>query len=364
MNLLMFFLPMIIFLGIITSYEDIKKGKIKNKWIVLSLLYSFSVLSLLIIYLFVSKLPIFFSYVFDYFLNFVIAFIFVFITWKIGMWSAGDAKLFLAYVALLPLSVYSNGYVNYFPSLILFINTFVPLSIFFIFRMLLKTDRKVKKKSFQRIMKKETLINRAISLFGIIWVIRIPLIYFGVKIDIFTKLILIFFVYGAIKAALKRIQIKKIEPKLFSVIFSIIVIITMREYIFSLQFLYTFILYYIFFTLFCYFIYDLGKFYFSKKVDIDELKVGMVPAEVIYKKGRRYFRCVPDISKKIVGEIILKEKPLKRKDISKLNKLYKEGKISNSLKIQATIPFAPILFIGVLLTIISNGLFIYLFKFF
>ena len=83
-----------------------------------------------------------------------LAFAFVFIIWKIGMWSTGDAKLFLAYVALLPLSVYSNGYINYFPSLTLFINTFVPMAIFFILKMLIQADRKIKKKAFQRVMKK------------------------------------------------------------------------------------------------------------------------------------------------------------------------------------------------------------------
>ena len=32
--LIYWFLPMILFLGIVTSYEDIKFGKIRNKWVI------------------------------------------------------------------------------------------------------------------------------------------------------------------------------------------------------------------------------------------------------------------------------------------------------------------------------------------
>ena len=38
--LIYWFLPMILLLGIVTSYEDIKFGKIRNKWIILALAYS------------------------------------------------------------------------------------------------------------------------------------------------------------------------------------------------------------------------------------------------------------------------------------------------------------------------------------
>ena len=41
-------LPVIIILGIVTSYQDIKFGKIKNKWISLALIYSFMAMLLTI----------------------------------------------------------------------------------------------------------------------------------------------------------------------------------------------------------------------------------------------------------------------------------------------------------------------------
>lgn len=37
--LIYWFLPMVLFLGIITSYEDIHSGKIRNKWIIAGFVY-------------------------------------------------------------------------------------------------------------------------------------------------------------------------------------------------------------------------------------------------------------------------------------------------------------------------------------
>ena len=39
------FLPVILFIGCVTSYEDFKSSKIRNKWILMGLLYAFAVYS-------------------------------------------------------------------------------------------------------------------------------------------------------------------------------------------------------------------------------------------------------------------------------------------------------------------------------
>ena len=52
-----------------------------------------------------------------------------FIMWYVGLWTAGDAKLFVAYTAIVPLSVYNYGYIKYFPSMTILINTFVHVFI-------------------------------------------------------------------------------------------------------------------------------------------------------------------------------------------------------------------------------------------
>ncbi len=48
-----------------------------------------------------------------------------FVLWWFGVWAAGDAKLFSALALALPLGFYSRDYHPFFPSFVLFFNTFI-----------------------------------------------------------------------------------------------------------------------------------------------------------------------------------------------------------------------------------------------
>ena len=58
-------------------------------------------------------------------LNTTLSFGLGFLLWTLGLWAAGDGKLFGLLAFLLPLSVYSNNYISGFPSFVLFFNTFI-----------------------------------------------------------------------------------------------------------------------------------------------------------------------------------------------------------------------------------------------
>lgn len=134
------FLPTIFLIGLITSYQDWKFGKIKNIWIILGLALGalgyllFSILNiigygnifsdLLENSLFDKYWPAFLKYSF---LNSFAALIFGLLLYYFKLWSAGDCKLFFLFSFLLPLKYYFNGYLPIFPSLTLFINTFICL---------------------------------------------------------------------------------------------------------------------------------------------------------------------------------------------------------------------------------------------
>lgn len=128
-----FFLPAIFFIGIITSYEDIKIGKIQRKWIVFGLLWSIS--GYFFLYL-LSRLRLIdygginYSYFKDIFINTFISVVIAYLLWKCGIWAAGDAKLFIVYTLLIPLDYYSKGYLPYFPSFTLLLNIFIPVFLF------------------------------------------------------------------------------------------------------------------------------------------------------------------------------------------------------------------------------------------
>ncbi len=136
------FLPIIFFIGFITSYEDIKIDKIRNKWIILGLFYSLIVYSSMwALYLLNKKslLGIKIESLLNQIVqtsdkqivNILISALVAYLLWHFKMWGAGDAKLFICYSALIPLGQYSKVYFDYyFASFLLLMNTFIPALIF------------------------------------------------------------------------------------------------------------------------------------------------------------------------------------------------------------------------------------------
>ena len=110
---------------------DFKYGKIKNKWILTGLIWA------VLLYLSLVFYAAFFPeqggssrYILEMFINGLIALGVGYFLWHFKLWSAGDAKLFTLYAFLVPLQFYSNCYLNYFPSFILLVNTFLLILLF------------------------------------------------------------------------------------------------------------------------------------------------------------------------------------------------------------------------------------------
>ncbi|MBL7130741.1 MAG: hypothetical protein ISS45_04990, partial [Candidatus Omnitrophica bacterium] len=135
------FIPAVFFIGIVTSYQDIKFGKIKHKWIGMGLIYF--ILGYLLLYLLsalriVDYRGINYSYIQELFINGLISIVIAYLFWKLGIWAAGDAKLFIVYALLIPLDYYSKSYLPYFPSFALLLNIFIPLFLFILIAAFLK----------------------------------------------------------------------------------------------------------------------------------------------------------------------------------------------------------------------------------
>jgi len=137
------FLPILLFLGIITSWSDIRSGKISNKWIIFGLLWGlggyFSIfvcsqfkqndfLKSVLDNILFNQAPLnLIKYVF---LNSFCALVLGYVFWYFNFWSAGDAKLFFVFSLILPLKYYFKEYILFFPSLVLLINIFFCALIF------------------------------------------------------------------------------------------------------------------------------------------------------------------------------------------------------------------------------------------
>lgn len=110
------FYPIIITLGICSSYTDIKFKKIKNIHLLATTMSGIIIHAGLIISHNIHLNP-------NFCLNFFISFGIGFLLYYTNIWGAGDAKLFIVYCLLMPADKYHA--ILPFPSLIIFINIFL-----------------------------------------------------------------------------------------------------------------------------------------------------------------------------------------------------------------------------------------------
>ncbi len=261
------FLPFVFFIGLITSYEDIKFGKVKNKWILLGLIWGLAVIIFFLIWYFIaspvtrfyyfniidlpdnSPAPVFtvsLIYLYRVVLNAFIALIIGFLMWRFNAWAAGDAKLFIIYSLLLPLKYYWKSCLPYFPSFALLINIFIPIFLYllirssfyyskFIYFRLFKPTKidlsKKKDKTDTKLDKKkklwETVKNMAVMLLGFIAIFLI----FGLfqqpikehfSIDISSLLIFVFAGLIIFSGPLSKIFQKPITLKIILLVLTVI----------------------------------------------------------------------------------------------------------------------------------------------
>jgi len=342
MEILYIFLIPVIGLGIATTYTDIVSHKIENRTILLALTISL-IMNLIIAFSGITTA----KYILHFSSNFVLSVIIGFWAWHAKMWSAGDAKLFIAFVSLVPLIFYSRSFFNYFPSLVLLINTFVPYFVYGSFKITKKYRNKLKLKFLKKI-KPLKIFDFFIRLFALHWFAGLFLKFIGLEGDI----ILIIFLMMVFSRVVNKVKYSKYFIPLFAGLR-----LLLDKSIFSYSFIYRYVLIVFLIFIIRHFIYNTSKNFFSKNIRIPNLKKGMVLAEGIFKVGDKYRNKRP---KREMPEII-KASPegLSESDIRLVKALYNQKKIKfKSVKVQETLPFAPFMFFGVILTILARGIFI------
>ena len=155
------------FIGSVTTYEDVRVGKIKNKWILLGLMIG---VTAYLIYLIIGALSL--ESIFKIYLNAGLALLFGYIIWYFDWWSAGDAKLFFIFALLLPMEYYWRTELPYFPSFVILVNTFIPLLIYLFVQSVIfslksffssKAEKLNEKKSFSTAKIKQKLKSHGIE---------------------------------------------------------------------------------------------------------------------------------------------------------------------------------------------------------
>jgi len=329
-SLLWFFVPLIFLLGIVTSYTDIRYGKIFNK----HLLWALGILIVIYIVILIGPWSLGEDYFFNFGMNLVIAFAIGFLFWHLGLWSAADSKLFTVYAALVPLIVYSRTYYSLFPSLTLLINSFVPFFVGFSLKAFFTASINRKRKFFSNVRLKDVLAL-VMLIFVMMW---IPSLVFKI---FHTRLI--FIISLAIMFGLAFVLKKLFEENLVFVMIGLTIVRIIFDYAyvstfgFLKQFSYLSILIVVIYVLI-----NSGSQFFVKKINIKKIRPGMILAGKVYD-GKK--------------EIKLEHpaEGLTMKDVRKILRLYKNKKVGDSVNIYQTIPFAPFMFAGALLTIVLRG---------
>lgn len=351
--ILYWFLPAIVLLGVISSYTDIKEGKIKNKHIILALAYSFIVYIILI---FLNLGTIRIQYFIELLIMLALTLITGFIIWHVGLWTAGDAKLFFAFATLIPLSVYKHGHIPYFDSTNILVNTFVPAFFFLFFLLMFKTNFKQKIFFFKEALRLKEIFRLAVFLFAFTWIIEIMFKTINLPMDYFITIFLLFLIMVLLE--------KIIFVSLFKVVIAISILrIIFDHSIYSLGFAKGFLLILILFILLRFLIIRMSFYFLTREVDINLLKKGMLPAESVYVEKEKYkkqdlmffslFAYLQEKTKKR-NYLFPPTDPLSEENVKKLKKLEKKLGFEH-LRVQQTVPFAPFLFFGVLLTLLAQG---------
>jgi Flp pilus assembly protein protease CpaA len=165
------FLPIVLFIGLVTSYEDIKYGRVRNKWIRLGLVWGLVIIIFFFIWYFIASpvthfyysrivdlpegapQPVFtvsLNYLLKVVLNAALALVIAFLMWRFDAWGAGDAKLFFVFSLLLPLKYYWKSYLSLFPSFVLLINIFIPVLLYLFFKSIIHYFKFIYLKIFRK----------------------------------------------------------------------------------------------------------------------------------------------------------------------------------------------------------------------
>lgn len=355
----------IIIFGTIVSYEDIKKNRIRNKHLFFGIVFALLLTSM---YVFLGAGVLYLKTVF---INSLFSLFIGFFLWHIQLWTAGDGKLFFTYALLVPLTAYATTNAGFFPAYIILINTFVPLFIILLINTLIQTNRKEKLRALKFTINPYNIIQTSIALFGFVWLISIPLTLLDMPPNYFINIILLFIALDF----LKKISENYFKMRLNHLFFLLALFRFFLEYNIVTTFEYATHFFSIVFSylILRHFILRLGFYGNSKRIKIKDLIKGYVPMERLvlktksgqkkkYGKEKIFFSDLIGMFNKEKSIVFDRAaKGLSYEQIKEIQKLHAAGELDfDTLCVHKTVPFAPFMFIGVLLTLLAHGnIFVY-----
>ncbi|MBN2547282.1 MAG: hypothetical protein JXB50_15880 [Spirochaetes bacterium] len=356
--------PLIIFFGIKISLTDIFKSKIYNKDI-LSFLLSGLIIQTVSFFLYFTIFSKFsFIILFIFLLNAVLSFLTGFLFWYLNLWAAGDVKFFFAASINMPLG-YLLSQNKFFPSFDCFINIFF-LTLFFVlyefilllyknlfgknkFRFKFSTiikNMKNKKNIFLNFIK---IILSMMFMFIIIKEFKhyvIDLFFDYIRFDMIYVYILFFLFYNRLSLFLKNNTVFLIT--LTGLFIYIIFSIELSDYSF-LKNLSAFFSIGIIISLLSRLLNSYFDKFDKKSLTVDKLSENMVVTKEYIKKLRKNINTAEEFN-------IITPDGINKKQVETVQKYYPADA---RIDIENTIPSAPFIAAGILLTIfiLKNNIF-------
>ncbi|MFP4111863.1 MAG: hypothetical protein ACLFPQ_05710 [Candidatus Woesearchaeota archaeon] len=359
----------ILFVGGITSFTDIKYGKIRNKVLLIGILYAVAI-NLIIFFSLESLNPRAYLH---YFTNSAFMLFLGFLLWIVGLWTAGDAKLFFVLNLLTPPSMITNYYLGLFYGFVFFINIFGVIFLFALYRIIRTVSKNELVYSLKKTLVPRNILMISLFIFSFSYIIQFFPDFF--RQNFFIVVILFFILYSLFEMIFGKRLI------LFIVILSLARLIIDFRNIFSLGFLINFVLQILALLFLRFVLLRLSYFAFTKKVRIDDLRKGMFLAEDIFpvnfiehdEERRKQYdiddKSVLRYDKQMIENLTfisyLQNKDFrsfeydKNLGLSEDNLMWfrnnKKNLLFKSIRIYETMPFAPIIMVGVIITLLIKG---------
>ena len=295
-----------------------------------------------------------------------------------GIFAAGDAKLVWGASLLMPVWLFAeaNAFAQYTP-IALLINMFAPYCLILVAYLFIKTRLQQKWQAFTLIFQQEDLrkqifemVFRLIFLLGLRQLVTLSLGWLGIELGFWHQLLIVLSLYFTLNHYVAKYDLEKFRNSVVCVVLIGLIIVTTPWTLSAwsaayLPLLKIYLLYILIFFFGRNFIYNLDSMVLGREIDISDLREGMVPAEQIVKTegddgevtySKEGF-ALPNV---LNSNIILGTLPggVSKEKAAELKQLSEEGEFAdfeNKIRIQRSVRFAPVVFLGVILTILCRG---------
>ena len=310
--------------------------------------------------------------------TFLGGFLIVLALYWFGIFSAGDAKLVWGASLLMPAGVFAEAeaFAQYTPTSLV-INMFVPYCLILVAYLLIKTRTHQKWQAFTDIFRGEdfrkqvfAMVFRLIFLLGLRQFVTLSLGWLGIELGGWHQLLLVLSLYFTLSYFVKKFGLEKVRNYVVCIVLIELMVLTTPWTLSAWSAAYVPLLkiYLVYIAIFFFarhFIQNLDSMVLDREIPISELKAGMVPAEQLVKVegadgdvaySKQAF-ALPNVlnSNIVLGTLPGGVSAAKAAELKQLAEAGKFADFDNKIRIQRSLRFAPVICLGVILTLLCRG---------